>query len=386
MKREDFVVREDCDLALSTDGPHRVYLMHKRGWNTVDAVGAIARASGVPVHEVRYAGLKDRHAVTSQYVTVPGRYALLPRVPGIPEEDLRFETVGFSQDFVSTRNLVKNRFFVVLRSLSQDEVAVLNARLPNVRAFGFPNYFDDQRFGSVPPGGELLAERVAKGHLKGALRLYMTADYPGLGVHERARREKIAQAWGDWPTVTKESQGVTERRITESLLEGGGKKNLLAALNAIPHTEMTMHLAAFQAALWNRALTLLLKPEGNPTTPRVPGRVGDYLFPPASFDLQGVNIPTAARHVLPCTPDVAAAITTSLVERGLKPGDLNLRGIRNGYLKSFYRSAVVIPGGMEVGNPLPDELYAGREKVSLSFDLPPGSYATMLIKALTATA
>lgn len=386
---EDFVVREEIDPALTDDGPYRVYLLHKRGWNTLDAIRAGARASGVPVHEVRHGGLKDRHAVTSQYVSVPNRYTLKPHVPGIPDEDLRFEPLGFSGDFVSTRNLTGNTFELTVRSLSDGEMAVLGARLAPVRENGFPNYFDDQRFGSVPPGGEFLAERVLKGHLKGALRLYLAAESPSMPAREKERRLRISEAWGDWEAVAVECQSGVERRIVESLKQGGNKKNLLAAINAIPHDEMAMYLAALQAVLWNQTLRRLLTPVEAGSMTSVPGRVGDYLFPAQCGGedtfrrLQGISIPTVARRILPCPPEVTTAIDAVLEERQISMSDLNLRGIRTAYLKSFYRSAVVIPMGLLAGGFLPDELYAGRKKVSLSFSLPRGSYATMLLKALT---
>jgi len=386
---EDFVVREETDLTLTDAGPYRAYLLHKRGWNTLDAIGAGARASGVPAHEVRYAGLKDRHAVTTQYISVPERYSLRASVPGIAEQDLRFEPVGFSEDFISTRNLAGNRFEIIVRSLSDHEASSIKYRLSRVREDGFPNYFDDQRFGSVPPGGEFLAERVLKGHLKGALRLYLTAKFPGMPAPEKERRLRISEAWGDWDAVSKECRSGVEKRIMEALKQGGNKKNLLRAISAIPHDEMAMHLAAFQAALWNETLRQLLAPlVEEASTPSVPGRVGEYFFPAIHEDAGPSGrlsvIPTVARRILLCPPEVAAAVDAVLREREISASDLNMRGIRNAYLKSFYRQAVVIPKELHAGESLPDDLYAGRQKVTLSFGLPRGSYATMLLKALIA--
>lgn len=386
VRPEDFVVSEALDIALTENGQHRVYILHKRGWNTVDAVGAVARASGVPVSQVRYAGLKDRHALTSQYVTVPRQYVLTDKVPGISPEDLRLEQVGFSEDFVSTHNLRGNSFEVTLRSLSPEEAESIRSRIPEVKRAGFPNYFDDQRFGSVPPSGDLLAERILKGHLKGALRLYLTAEYPGLTAAEKARRQAMSGAWGDWAAVQRQCQSGVEKRIVETLQRGGNKKNLLDAVNAIPSHEMTMYFAAFQASIWNRVLCALVGPATGATL-SVPGKAGDYLFPRDAASgllekIQSAEIPTVARRILPCEPDVQATISSSIAERGLTASDLNLRGIRSAYLKSFYRRAVVVPDGLVAGEIVRDDLYRGRSKLVIRFSLPKGSYATMLLKAL----
>lgn len=390
VRPEDFVVREKLDLPLAPDGRHRVYALHKRGWNTLDAIAAIARASGVPVSQVRYAGLKDRHALTAQHVSVPRMYSLSTHVPGVPPGDLWTEQLGFADDFVSTRSLGGNEFEVTVRSLAPDEAASLAGRAGEVREAGFPNYFDDQRFGSVPPGGEFLGERVLKGHLKGALRLYLTAEYPGLQAAEKERRRDISGSWGDWGEVARHCRGLVEKRIIEVLQRGGNKKNLLVAINTIPRDEMALHFAAFQASVWNDVLRALLKPVSGRSI-LIPGKAGPYVMPVGVgeqtqgglwAELRETNIPTVARRILPCSSAVNRAIEAALSARRLMASDLSLRGIRAAYLKSFYRAAAVVPEGLRMGDPVPDDLYRGRLKARLSFALPPGSYATMLLKAL----
>lgn len=430
------MVREQVDLQLSQQGQYSVYLLHKRGWNTLDAIGAIARASDVPAEEIRYAGLKDRYAVATQYLTVPRSRSLRESLPEVAGDDLRVQHVGYSDDFVSTRNLTGNAFTVTVRSLGPEEAESIRERMALVKESGFPNYFDDQRFGSVPAGGELLGERVVRGHLKGALRLYMTAEYPAMKRAERERRQSISALWGDWDAVYALCRGVTERRIVETLMKGGNKKNLLTAINAIPGAEMTMYFAAFQASIWNQALRELLgasagqpsgppdvasaeqrsgppdaASDGQPSGPPdvvsgeqlsgapgaasivpVAGREAPYLIPvgdesPAVLgSLRGVRIPTVAHKILPADPRVEAAIDAVLTARGISRGDLNIRGVHNAYLKSFYRDAVVVPFGLEADEIGHDDLYRGRLKITLRFSLSRGSYATMLLKALTCSA
>jgi tRNA pseudouridine13 synthase len=400
VRPEDFVVRELVDLSLADDGEYRVYLMEKAGWNTADAVESIAWASGVPASLIRYAGLKDRHALTCQYVSVPGERDLRSAVP-----DIRLTPAGFSDDFISTRVLTGNTFEIILRSLTSAESDFIRTRLPEVGRLGFPNYFDDQRFGSVTELGESLGERLAKGHLKGALRLYMTAEYPGHGKAEKERRRAISATWGDWTVVSSLCRTQVERDMIGALMRGGNKKNLLTALNGIPHAELAMHFAAFQSLVWNRSLQLFLKHvltdmRGMPPTSdasctassfSVPGKTGSYEFycnlPDAlAATLRQTQIPTVARRLLPCPPAVSAAVSAALGERGLALADLSLRGIRAGYLRSFYRPAAVMPGDLSAGDLQPDDLCRGRRKMCLSFSLPRGSYATMLIKALTGSA
>lgn len=57
---EDFQVDEVLDIPLSGDGEHLWLWVEKRGLNTEEAARRLARAAGVPLRTVSYAGLKDR--------------------------------------------------------------------------------------------------------------------------------------------------------------------------------------------------------------------------------------------------------------------------------------------------------------------------------------
>ena len=381
------MVREVVDITFAEAGKQRIYLMSKRNWNTLDAIEAIARESGIPASSVRYAGLKDRHALTHQYVSVPSDKELRSS-----REDIRLIPVGRSDDFVSTKVLVGNSFEVTLRSLDDREAESVEARVPEVREWGFPNHFDDQRFGPASDRGEFVAERLVKGHLRGALKLYLTAEREEDPGPERERKRELSGAWGDWDKALALCRTPLEERLV-GLAKLGGKKNLQKAVNSIPARELALHLAAFQGFLWNRALMRYLEmrvPElatsSNGFT--VPGRVGPYLFyrrlsRPSPGDLSRTMIPTVARKILPCDPDVLEAVQKVLEEQGLSLSGFALRGLTSAYFKSFYRQAAVIPEKFEAFGPEPDELYSGKSKLRLSFFLPRGSYATMLVKALT---
>ena len=77
----------------------------------------------------------------------------------------------------------------------------MQKRWPRCVPVGVPNYFDDQRFGSVSGGGRFMAQALASGQYKEALRLTLTNHYE----HDRAaqKREKalLRKHWGDWPTL-----------------------------------------------------------------------------------------------------------------------------------------------------------------------------------------
>ncbi len=64
--------RRSPPIAPSGEGTHLFLWIEKRGLTTFDAIARIARALGVAPRDVGYAGLKDRHALTRQQLSVPG--------------------------------------------------------------------------------------------------------------------------------------------------------------------------------------------------------------------------------------------------------------------------------------------------------------------------
>ena len=68
---ERFIVEEIPAYSPSGEGDHTFLWVEKRGLTTFDAISAVALALGVSPRDVGYAGMKDRHATTRQWLSVP---------------------------------------------------------------------------------------------------------------------------------------------------------------------------------------------------------------------------------------------------------------------------------------------------------------------------
>ena len=66
----DFIVTEQCDIEFSGDGEHDFLWIEKTGTNTHWVAEQLAKHGGVPVRDIGFAGLKDRHAITRQWFSV----------------------------------------------------------------------------------------------------------------------------------------------------------------------------------------------------------------------------------------------------------------------------------------------------------------------------
>lgn len=141
---EDFDVTEVLDFDFSGDGEHDYLFIRKRGANTEWVSRQLALHAGVPARDIGYAGMKDRHAVTRQWFSVPRWHA--------PDWDqLDVDGVSVLEKQRHNRKLRRgahreNRFRIVLRGAIPDAVAVAE-RLGIIRSTGVPNYFGEQRFG-----------------------------------------------------------------------------------------------------------------------------------------------------------------------------------------------------------------------------------------------
>ena len=143
---EDFQVDEVLDIELSGAGEHLWLWVEKRGLNTEDAARRLARAAGVPIRLISYAGLKDKQALTRQWFSL--------HLPGKHDPDLsaaQDDTLAILKLVRHSRKLQRgahaaNGFTLRLTQLKAYQAA-LDLRLQTIRAQGIPNYYGAQRFG-----------------------------------------------------------------------------------------------------------------------------------------------------------------------------------------------------------------------------------------------
>jgi tRNA pseudouridine13 synthase len=143
---ETFVVEEIPAYEPAGEGEHTYLWIEKRGLTTMDAVRKLARLLGADARDAGYAGLKDRNAVTRQWVSVP---RVEPeRALQLAEPDLRVLAARRHGNKLRTGHLRGNRFEVVVTVAAGDE-GQLSARLAALAAGGVPNRYGEQRFGAA---------------------------------------------------------------------------------------------------------------------------------------------------------------------------------------------------------------------------------------------
>lgn len=156
---DDFRVEELPLYPPSGEGTHTFVFVEKRERTTEEVVRVLAREAGVAPRDVGYAGRKDRRAVTRQWLSVPG---LAPeRALTIDADGVRVLEATPHGHKLRTGQLRGNRFELVVRELSAEQVEAAASSLAALVAQGMPNRFGPQRFGregdNAVRGRELLA-------------------------------------------------------------------------------------------------------------------------------------------------------------------------------------------------------------------------------------
>jgi len=144
---EDFFVDEEPAYQPSGAGEHVFVKIEKRGLTTPQAVERIAKALNVKVRDIGVAGMKDRHAVTRQWLSLPP-----PTLPDVVRtlalDDIAICEVVRHPHKLRTGHVRANRFQLRIRGCVDGAVERAKAILDRLALPpGAPNWYGEQRFG-----------------------------------------------------------------------------------------------------------------------------------------------------------------------------------------------------------------------------------------------
>ncbi|RKG63860.1 tRNA pseudouridine(13) synthase TruD [Corallococcus exercitus] len=380
-KPEDFSVKESYRFDEVESGRHRVYLMDKQKLSTFDAVNRIRDAFGLKPGAISYCGLKDKQGRTEQIIAVDGADV------DMQEPDLRLKFLGRTDKPLSARNITSNRFSVTVRALTHDSLAPLNLAAAEVNRLGVVNYFDSQRFGALKHGQGFIAKDLIRGDFEAALHNYF-ARPSDLDRTEDAKVKGFwRDNWGKWDARVPFEGAKKYHRILRSLRDHPG--DWLRAFLQIDSDYRAMILFEYQSYLWNegvrRYLQLMLPREAMFPMRYQAGTLLHFRDAPPDVlqTLREKTFPLVGPDSTFEDPKVAEAMAWVLGKEKLKLADLRIKGAeRMLYFKEEQRPLVMFPHKLVVGRTQNDDVNRGEIKVNVAFTLPPGAYATLVIKRL----
>ncbi len=364
---DDFQV-EELTAIVPTDGPFALYRLNKRGYTTPDALAVVRERWRIEPNRVSVGGLKDRHAATLQYFTIlqgPRRR--------LTHTNIEVEYLGQAAAPFTSKDIAANRFHIVLRDVDVGLVRRAEALGRN----GIPNYFDDQRFGSADVGGEFIARLMVLGRYEEALKLALTAPYEFDRAEQKREKATLIRLWGGWQDCAGALSNGMARRIAVFLTARSGD---FRGTVRLLHPELQgMYLAAYQSFIWNRMLAALVRRDvAECSILRL--KLGSY---PTALQLTEQERTKLAATILPlpsarlawdADAPWAALVESALADQGFPLAKMKLPGLRQPFFSRGERAAWVVP----------DHFTASPHKdgIALAFELPRGSYATIVVKHL----
>jgi len=395
---EDFVVEEvisppeisSCFARRAAQ--YRFYLLEKRNITTLDAVEIISRIWKKKRQEISFCGLKDKYAYARQYLSIRSG----------PKKNL--ELHAFSLKYLGERNrnleigdLLKNHFQITIRDLRREEAKRLEQRADEVETFGYPNYFDYQRFGSVKPTGEFIAKYLIKKDYETALKYALAAPSKYDKRIKKNIRKTINQYWRDWEKIFSLIPRAPERSIINSLRDH--PEEFKKAFELIDRNLRFLIVTSYQSYLWNEIVKLFLKKNLPvrrqagaeniliPVKHKIENFILDLLFylslPKEKIEQwKDFSFPLPVHSVQP-GKELGEIYEEVLAREDLTLRDFKLRGMKNTYFPKDERKLLILPEDLKIIKIENDSLNKNRLALTLRFSLPSGSYATILIKRLT---
>jgi tRNA pseudouridine13 synthase len=382
---DDFRVEELTGAATEESGEFAFYRLEKTGWTTPDALAAIRRRWGIDHRRLSYGGLKDRHAVTSQHLTIfrgPER--------GLQHERITLSYLGRRSEPFTANDILANRFTVVMRGMSDIAVSRAVDALAEVDVAGLPNYFDDQRFGSVGEKREFVAKEMVFGRFERALWLALAAPYEFDRAEAKREKALLRERWGDWAGLKSALPRGHARSLVDYLVHH--PTDYKGAVARLRPELQGLYLSSYQSYLWNRMLAAWLTrsfPASDLTVVDlklgcVPAPIRVLEEKRGEWESLALPLPSARLK-----PELAAPwlpiVEEVLRDEGLKLAELKIKGMQKPFFSKGDRAACVRPANLanEAGA---DDLNRGKRKLTLRFDLPRGAYATMLVKRVAGDA
>ncbi len=341
---EDFLVKELNSLPTKNQGRYIYCRLIKKNINTLDAIKILSREFHLKEKQLGFAGSKDRNAVTEQIISIDNLHQNISKqkIKELNDKltDIKIELIGYADEPVSLGSLDGNYFEITVRNLEPQAIQ----HLKDINSIRFiPNYFDEQRFGRNSHNAQI-GKHLLKREFKEAFELM-------------------------------EIKAEDNRYIN--------------VLQQLPLRLLRLYLNAYQSYLWNETLAEHLK-QFSGIVKTVDYSLGKFFFvedqedlviPLIGFDEIKENNNNNNNNMIK-NKKIITLIKNIMRKENILAQDFIFRPIPALSLEGDVRPAFVEVKEFKILQESPDELNRDRKKVKLSFALPKGSYATIVVKAI----
>ena len=374
LKNEDFKVLEILVDSISNnisrfpDKSYRfpVFLLHKNGLDSNRAIIEISNQLGT---RIKVLGIKDSKADTTQYAT---------------SEDKKFREgktthtnltlLGYSRQSLKKSHIMGNQFQVKISNVSKSNISEFITEIRNI-----PNFYGLQRFGSERLVTHLVGREIIKRNFKRAVELFLchTTDYDTQFSKEIREKCRDPNNYGRVVKIVPRGMDL-ERNILRALING---KDYIGALRSVPINIRRLFVHAYQAYMFNQTLSGIIedgesinncskndfcfKLENSLTL----GKLLKYTGEDSSNLVPAMHLPGYSFKV----PEGRFERNLSLImkEENISPKDFYLKEMQELSVEGGFRQL-----------PLLVNDFSYSDNLLISFKIPIGSYATILLREL----
>lgn len=376
----------------------------KRKWDTFIAIKRIAEQLGISPRRISIAGIKDAKAVTAQHITIEN--ASIEDAAKVNVKDIEIRSLGYVREKLSPYYLLGNSFTIKIKAIKLSEATAAKKIAETAQAIdalgGIPNFFGHQRFGTTRPITHIVGKALVKGNFEEAAMLFLAKPSNNEHPSSRQAREELQLTRNFKQALQKFSVHLRyERLMLQHLVDNPA--DFVGAFKRLPIKLQALFVQAYQSYLFNRFLSERIKQDLSLSK----AEIGDYVL---RVDRLGLPMPNTAKIVssenlaeanellkagkmriaLPLIgskPRLAEGVTRQIVQRILEEED-----IKAGSFKLNAMPSISTKGGFR-GITAPFKNFSLSAisacasnkqecEATLSFMLPRGSYATVLLREI----
>jgi tRNA pseudouridine13 synthase len=379
---KDFIVEEITDINISKEKKeHAIFFLEKQEIDTFDAIRTIAKRLKISLYEIGYAGLKDKHGLTRQYISIPAKY----NIESKKIEKIKLDFIGYNNKKIKIGDLKGNKFIITVRSLEKGFTPGLYSRAKTISEIGVPNYFDSQRFGSVIHN-EFIARYLISNNYEKAVKIFLTKYLKSERKKTKDEKRKILANWVKLESINLENKAF--KSVTDEYFK---TKSWLEAYKKISPNLREMHVNAYQSYLWNECIKESLKiSAAKERLYNIKYNIGFLLFYKKLIDDEIKKIPQNFQTISPFmkfSSELEKEIIMKILKKeNIRLEDLDIESKTGNFFKTRKREVILKPEKFTISELELDEINdkgkKNRYKITLSFILPKGSYATIVTKGI----
>lgn len=196
----DFIVHEKLGIECSHTGEHLWLHIQKTRMNTNFVAKVLSQWAGIPLKDVGYSGLKDRHALTTQWFSLRLPKKIAPeqnfgqfvqtKLAG--DETLEILAQHWHHKKLGRGTHEANQFIITLRNVVGEKAAI-EQQLATIKTQGVPNYFGEQRFGQDANNIDVAIELFTHHTIRGK-KIHRKFDQDKISLYLSAARSELFNA------------------------------------------------------------------------------------------------------------------------------------------------------------------------------------------------